>query len=61
MLLQDLLKKINEEVKANPKVLSFEVRLDQYENCNSDGTVEAEYIVVKPKLYRGDTPVIVIG
>jgi hypothetical protein len=61
MNLRELLEKINREVKANPKVLSFEVRIDQYEKCDANGTVPADIFTVHPALYRGDESVVCIG
>jgi hypothetical protein len=64
MLLKDLLAQINQEVKANPKVLGFEVRIDQYHDgiyISKDGTVEADIFRVEPAICRGETSTVTIG
>jgi hypothetical protein len=63
MLLAQLLCLINEEVKANPKILSFEVRLSQYPDIDADdnGTASASHIAVRPKICRGECSTVVIG
>ena len=57
MLLKDLLAKINEEVKANSKVLNFEVKIDQCIGPDAN----ANYILVYPSICRGEKSTVTIG
>lgn len=64
MLLSELIAKINQEVKANPKVLSFEVRIDQYAESlylRKGGSLAADILVVQPPIYRGEIGEVYIG
>ncbi len=64
MLLKDLLAKIHEEIQTNPKVLGFEVRIDQYHDgiyISKDGTVHADIFRVEPAVCRGETSTVTIG
>lgn len=60
MLLHELLHKINQEVKANPKILSFEVKIDQY-NLPGKEQSECNYFVVCHPLLRGEEGQVDIG
>jgi hypothetical protein len=59
MNLEDLLKRLNEDVKANPKLLSYQVRVAQYDP-SPFGDVAADSITILPGVIGRDS-IIVIG